>query len=216
MIKRTTGTKRRRKRVSNEDLLKYEEQIIRRRYAVLYAVGIVLFTLICIAVYVLWNTDSIGWALLTAILVVPLFIVVMRIHERIEDGEINVYLKDDVDRYKDYAVGKGTDYYTLKKKVDAAIKNWEKAYVAAYGDIPDVHFEHYDADFDIMTFKKSRPSKDKQVIEKEKKLRGVRDRLCKQALLQMQECLDDDGIEALRNNDTDEIMRLYGVLYYKD
>ena len=168
-----------------------------------------LFIAICIGVYVLWTNGSIGWALLTALLVVPLYIAVINIHELITDDKIqSVYRKFEYDRYAEYAIRQGINYDDVKRKIDKALVKWQKAFLQTYGYKP---FYPYDAHKNLGRYFNIRNDEIKRVNE----LADTCDKLHKEAVLQMQDLLDDDELDAVNNDDWDEIGKLYDKLYYK-
>ena len=203
-----------RKRVTKKDLLNYDKRLIRRKFDWLYSISIMLFIAICIGVYVLWTNGSIGWALLTALLVVPLFIAVINIHEHISDDETeSVYLKFEEDRYAEYAIRQGINYDDIKRKIDKALVNWQEAFLQTYDFEPLYPDDaHKNLGRNVMTKRGgTKLGNNRRVNE----LAATCDKLYKKAVLQMQDLLDDDELDAVNNDDWDEICELYDKLYFK-
>ena len=203
-----------RKRVTKKDLLNYDKRLIRRKFEWLYSISIMLFIAICIGVYVLWTNGSIGWALLTALWVVPLFIAVINIHEHISDDETeSVYLKFEEDRYAEYAIRQGINYDDVKRKIDKALVKWQKAFLQTYGYKPLYPDDaHKNLGRNVMTKRGgTKLGNNRRVNE----LAATCDKLYKKAVLQMQDLLDDDELDAVNNDDWDEICELYDKLYFK-
>ena len=203
-----------RKRVTKKDLLNYDKRLIRRKFDWLYSISVMLFIAICIGVYVLWTNGSIGWALLTALLVVPLFIAVINIHDHISDDETeSVYRKFEEDRYAEYAIRQGINYDDVKRKIDKALVKWQEAFLQTYDFEPLYPDDaHKNLGRNVMTKRGgTKLGNNRRVNE----LAATCDKLYKKAVLQMQDLLDDDELDAVNNDDWDEICELYDKLYFK-
>ena len=145
-------------------------------------------------------------------MVVPLYIAVINIDDHISDDEIqSVNLKFEYDRYAEYAIRQGINYDDVKRKIDKALVKWQKAFLQTYGYKPLYPYDAHKNPYRYFNYFNIRNDEIKRVNE----LTATCDKLHKEAVLQMQDLLDDDELDAVNNDDWDEIGKLYDKLYWK-